>query len=47
MKSFLDDPEFIIFQMFDGDLEPLILKTKLLKDLLIEDSILLEFSMGT
>jgi hypothetical protein len=33
--------------MFDGDLEPLILKTKLLKDLLIEDSISLEFLIGT
>jgi hypothetical protein len=47
MKSFLADPEFIIFHIFEGDFEPLILKIRLLNEELIEDSILEELSIGT
>jgi hypothetical protein len=46
MKSFLADPEFIIFHIFEGDFEPLILKIRLLNEELIEDSILEELSIG-
>ncbi len=37
----------MIFHMFEGELEPLILKTRLLNEELIDDSILEELSRGT